>query len=608
MIESDSKNNLQVSVHSPSKALSYKQLYFKQLTSSLEPDLFKFAILEVNQKNEQSTNDIAYDLLQIGQENPQQFLEEERQAQVKADIARIKAKNGLAINSEIKQNLMLRDLSQNFTPKHAKPKNFAQSQDALVAIGPLSVNQSQNQLNGQYQNADLRQLSSDVKQRQLITVNPIKNYDPYEFQERQQETRQFVKKLNIEKKQREMIKAQKAKMLEMQFQQDIIDRQLKLEYELKKKDLDLQKKREETEKRIQDRIQKRYQSHQRMIEETRKISHNPKLYKEIEQQFSYQQQLEEEERLQKLQQIREQYQPKSNFREEIEGHYRKYDEIIREKRDEYKRKRGGFDQPSSSQNDIVKYKSKFYEEQVHQDREFKYNRDLQKEQKKKLQGKVESYAKYVKEMYGPQPSDNKREELEYRIQNMKHPVRQSRAYPAEPSSRQYQAKRQIVTADYQENQKLKVNLREQDISQDMISQKSKPYSQVPGPNGFISDIEPSNNYYKGGGSVIASQGEIQLKSLKIGGQNNQSQPQIGMIKNKLNMNNYGYNSNQPTQRGDSNLNNLNNDLQIAFDESQNKFKGNSFIDTDFKSGSGVVQVSDKYIDDIKQKLSLLDQI
>lgn len=38
-----------------------------------------------------------------------------------------------------------------------------------------------------------------------------------------------------------------------------------------------------------------------------------------------------------------------------------------------------------------------------------------REDKKKLYDKVDSYAKYVKEMYGPQPSDAKREELEYRI-------------------------------------------------------------------------------------------------------------------------------------------------------------------------------------------------
>lgn len=39
--------------------------------------------------------------------------------------------------------------------------------------------------------------------------------------------------------------------------------------------------------------------------------------------------------------------PKANFKQEIEGHYRKYDEIIREKRDEYRRKRDVFENPIS---------------------------------------------------------------------------------------------------------------------------------------------------------------------------------------------------------------------------------------------------------------------
>lgn len=44
-----------------------------------------------------------------------------------------------------------------------------------------------------------------------------------------------------------------------------------------------------------------------MIEETRKISKNPKLYKEIEKKFSEQQKYEEEERIGKLMELKEKY-------------------------------------------------------------------------------------------------------------------------------------------------------------------------------------------------------------------------------------------------------------------------------------------------------------
>ena len=37
--------------------------------------------------------------------------------------------------------------------------------------------------------------------------------------------------------------------------------------------------------------------------------------------------------------------PKNNFKEDIDGHFRKYDDILREKKEELRRKRGAFDHP-----------------------------------------------------------------------------------------------------------------------------------------------------------------------------------------------------------------------------------------------------------------------
>lgn len=79
-----------------------------------------------------------------------------------------------------------------------------------------------------------------------------------------------------------------------------------------------------------------------MIEETKKISKQPKLYQEIEKKFTDEQLKElEKERLMKLKEIKENRKPLS--KDEIESHARKYEELIRQKKDELRKKRGNLD-------------------------------------------------------------------------------------------------------------------------------------------------------------------------------------------------------------------------------------------------------------------------
>lgn len=84
----------------------------------------------------------------------------------------------------------------------------------------------------------------------------------------------------------------------------------------------------------------------------------------------------------------------------------KYDDLLRGRKNEYKRKRAGLEEQFDSGTGLVKqYKSKYYEEYVSQEKDQKIKLEIDKLQKKKLQDKVGSYAKYVKEMYWPQVSD-----------------------------------------------------------------------------------------------------------------------------------------------------------------------------------------------------------
>lgn len=117
-----------------------------------------------------------------------------------------------------------------------------------------------------------------------------------------------------------------------------------------------------------------------MVEETKKISKKPKFI-ELEKKYTDEQIKEvEKQRIEKLKEIHAQHLPVS--KDEIVNHARKYEDIIRQKREELRQKRGVLDSvnsnpniisniPSSSTNSqgpyqhqsserIKNYKSKFY--------------------------------------------------------------------------------------------------------------------------------------------------------------------------------------------------------------------------------------------------------
>lgn len=79
-----------------------------------------------------------------------------------------------------------------------------------------------------------------------------------------------------------------------------------------------------------------------MVEETKKISKKPKMYQEIEKKFTEEQLRDiEKERLDKLKEIKELRKPLT--KDDIESHSRKYDDLMRQKKDELRKKRGGLE-------------------------------------------------------------------------------------------------------------------------------------------------------------------------------------------------------------------------------------------------------------------------
>jgi hypothetical protein len=77
-----------------------------------------------------------------------------------------------------------------------------------------------------------------------------------------------------------------------------------------------------------------------MIQETKKISKRTKLYEELEKKFIDENEKESEaKRLEKLKEIKALRQPVRQ--DEIINHAKKYEEVLRQKREELRQKRGG---------------------------------------------------------------------------------------------------------------------------------------------------------------------------------------------------------------------------------------------------------------------------
>lgn len=130
---------------------------------------------------------------------------------------------------------------------------------------------------------------------------------------------------------------------------ELEERQKKLEEEKALLQAEKERKREEIEKKIKDRIEQRQISQQRMVEETKKISKRSKLFLEVERKFTDEQVKEaEKQRLEKLREIKEKHQPVS--KDDIVEHARKYEDIIRQKKEELKQKRGVLDSVNSNPN------------------------------------------------------------------------------------------------------------------------------------------------------------------------------------------------------------------------------------------------------------------
>lgn len=136
------------------------------------------------------------------------------------------------------------------------------------------------------------------------------------------------------------------KLEQEKLNKELEERQRKIDEEKNSLLQEKDRRREEIEKRIKDRIEQRQISQARMVEETKKISKKQKLYIELERKFTDDNTREAERiRIEKLREIKMQHQPLN--KDEIVNHARKYEDIIRQRKEELKQKRGVLDSVSN---------------------------------------------------------------------------------------------------------------------------------------------------------------------------------------------------------------------------------------------------------------------
>ncbi|CDW86846.1 UNKNOWN [Stylonychia lemnae] len=427
-----------------------------EMSQTLDQQLFGLVSKEVQDKNDFEVAKINNDEAQIGNEDPQKLLEQEKIKQKKQEIERLKAKQSILLTNNIEKKIL---------------------------------------------NNDLSVLESNVQSptRQKQNVQDDKNKAVKE--QGLDDAKLLVKKINEEKREREKRRQEMLRLEQEKTQREIEERQKKQDEEISKLEEEKRQKREEAEKRIKQRIEERQQSQQRMIVETKKIAKKPKLYQEIEKKFSEEQIRElEKERLEKLKEIKDNH--KSVNKDDIESHSRKYDDLMRQKKEELRKKRGGLEYQSESTDQLRNYKSKFYEDILNNEKEQKEQMFKEKQDKKKMQDKVGSYAKYVKEMYWPQVSEQKRLQLESVKENIRHPLRRDNEDNAMYSAPvgQQEKKRAIArhgTADnrvnYTQQHKSKnvtsVRNLQSYVKDDNISSHSSQNGQNIKHNGFSSEPE-----------------------------------------------------------------------------------------------------------------------
>ena len=288
-----------------------------------------------------------------------------------------------------------------------------------VAEGEGDDNQLNNHKSGNRRSMDaIHQLEDKLglpiaaRNARIMNYKDKMSMTKEEFIKSQESAEQFVNKMKEHQSQR---KNKRKEILEKEQNKTktILDKnsEKKREYEEKKKERlmkRIDKHKEMMEKNKADKEQ--HESNWKAFKKTEKKG--MRLHEEIEDRYNKQILMPELEKKKKdLENIRQFYKPIK--REELDEHEKEYQENINiENEKQRMRREKWYSDIGYGVYDENKYKTKFYEKAIVEEKKKEVKKRVASQNKKRKQEKMNNYAKIVKEMHWPQVSEKKKQEIE----------------------------------------------------------------------------------------------------------------------------------------------------------------------------------------------------
>ncbi|CDW91240.1 phosphatidylinositol-trisphosphate 3-phosphatase and dual-specificity protein phosphatase pten [Stylonychia lemnae] len=255
----------------------------------------------------------------------------------------------------------------------------------------------------------LQEEENQLKAKLGLDVDPPPHYAKIRRAKQQQEDAKYqIMKLEKEKKEREK-KNKEILEIQMKFQQDKQQKEQELKEQQRLHEEELKElRKQEVLQKIEEIQQRRVQKKQDMIQSTKQIFQNKSPPKFIELEKRYQEQIlmpELEEQKKKLQMIRDIHKPISQ--KDILRHQRRFDHFnrkVEEERENHKEKLKNDFKIASLE--LGRLKSNILDSVVQQDLLLKQIQEGKSNEIKNQRKKVQSYSKYVQEMYQPKVYHN----------------------------------------------------------------------------------------------------------------------------------------------------------------------------------------------------------
>lgn len=264
------------------------------------------------------------------------------------------------------------------------------------------------------------------KEKETAMTKEDKQKLKVDLEQKQKEAEDFILKLKQEKKERKKKEKEREKEVREKQKKDADELNKKLK---EREDEMLKKRKDDTLKVYQQLKQKREEEHKKTEEHLTKTSLPPRdeyLYKKLEDKYNKEVLMPAlEDKKRELAKKRNLFKPVS--KEEIDDHIRKHEILMAQKEEERQkeviaRKK----QEENVMETIKKFKTPAQERVSLEEGKVKDELEKKKDERKLRREKMENYANLIKDICPVKVSESKAAELKKQVEQLRHPVRQSR--------------------------------------------------------------------------------------------------------------------------------------------------------------------------------------